>query len=236
MRPRPAVCAGSCLWAGYQSTYSDSLTGRYDSSKWTQTGSLSAGSNGVTGDGSLISTVAVATGSDYDVRMTIHTANQGLCTGSYTLYARSTSDNSTAYVLTIGSGTLSLFKEVAKSWTLLSAIPSYCADGTVMRLVVRGGNITTWSGPIRRLTRMPARSLAGSRGWGSCPLQAIPLPTSGSGLSTTLRRPPSTRRKWRPAPLPIAWIFAGRPAPPIPIAPACRATSSIAMASTSAVR
>ena len=49
---------GACLWAQYQPTYSDNLTG-VDSSKWTQTGSLSIGSHGVTGNGSL--TAATAT-------------------------------------------------------------------------------------------------------------------------------------------------------------------------------
>jgi hypothetical protein len=70
--------------AGYQFTYTDGLTS-IDPSKWAQTASLSIGSNGVTANGSLISTIAVPIGNDYDVSMTIHTANQGPCTGSYSL-------------------------------------------------------------------------------------------------------------------------------------------------------
>ena len=72
------LAASTCAWAGYQLTYSDPLTS-VDPSKWSQNGVLSAGSNGVTGAGSLISSVTVPTGNDYDVRMTIHTASQGSC-------------------------------------------------------------------------------------------------------------------------------------------------------------
>ena len=81
-----AVLAGAAaLWAGYQPTISDSLTS-IDSSKWTQSGNLSSTPNGITGDGTLISTVASPTGSDYDIRVTIRTANQGTCSGSHVLY------------------------------------------------------------------------------------------------------------------------------------------------------
>lgn len=105
---------GAALWAGYQPTLSDSLTS-IDSSKWAQVGSLSARSGGVTGNGSLISTIAVPTGGDYDVRMTIHTASQGPCTGSYSLFARSTPNNTTAYALTATAGTIGLYRVVANA-------------------------------------------------------------------------------------------------------------------------
>jgi len=165
MRLSMVLFAGTCLWAGYQFTYVDGLTS-IDSSKWTQIGSLSTGANGVTGNGSLISTVAVPTGDDYDVSMTIHTANQGPCTGSYSLYARSTPDNTTSYALTINSGSIVLFKKVANSWTALTWMPYYCADGTVTRLVVRGGNITFWSGPFSDTYRDPSPIAAGHPGVG----------------------------------------------------------------------
>jgi hypothetical protein len=156
---------GASLWAGYQFTYTDGLT-NINSSKWAQTGSVSPGSNGVTGNGSLISTVAVPTGNDYDVHMTIHTANQGPCTGSYSLYARSTFDGTTAYVLTVNAGSIGLFKEVANSWTALSWLPYSCSDGTVMRLVVRGGAITFWSGPYTATYQDSSPIAAGQPGVG----------------------------------------------------------------------
>ncbi len=159
------LLSGPCLWAGYQFTYTDGLTS-IDPSKWAQTGSLSIGSSGVTGSGSLISTVAVPTGNDYDVRMTIHTANQGPCSGSYGLYARSTPSNTTSYVLTVNAGSVVLSKEVANSWTALSWLPYSCSDGTVMRLVVRGGNITFWSGPYTATYQDPSPIAAGQPGVG----------------------------------------------------------------------
>ena len=138
--------SSAAVWASYQPTYSDGLSS-IDPSKWTQNGNLSAASNGIGGNGSLISTVSVPTGADYDVSMTIHTANQGACSGSYSLYARSTPNGATAYVLTLSAGSIGLFREVANSWTLLSSMPYPCADGMVMRLVVRGSSLTFWSGP-----------------------------------------------------------------------------------------
>jgi hypothetical protein len=83
-----AAFAGcGCLWAGYQLEFTDNLTS-INPSQWTQTGNLSAGANGITGNGTLISTVAAAGASDYDVRATIHTVNQGPCNGAYSLFAR----------------------------------------------------------------------------------------------------------------------------------------------------
>jgi hypothetical protein len=165
LRLSVALLAGTCLWAGYQVNFTDNLTS-IDSSKWTQIGSLTSGSNGTTGNGSLISTVLSPTGADYDIQMTVHTANQGACSGSYSLYARSTPDNSTSYALTINAGTIGLFKKVANSWTVLTWMPYYCADGTVMRLVVRGGDLTTWSGPNRATYYDPNPIAAGQPGVG----------------------------------------------------------------------
>lgn len=159
------LLTGASLYAQYQPTYSDGLTG-IDSSKWTQNGSLSIGANGVTGAGSLISTVAVPTGNDYDVRMTVHTANQGPCTGSYSLYARSTADNTTSYALILSGESIGLYKEIASSFTLLSWLPYPCSDGTAMRLVIRGGNITFWSGPHMATYQDPSPIMAGHPGVG----------------------------------------------------------------------
>jgi len=157
-----AVLTGPCLWAAaYQPTLADNLTS-IDSSKWAQIGSLSGGANGVTGNGSLISTVAVSTGNDADVRMTVHTASPGLCTGSYSVYARSTPDNTTAYVLTDSQGSVGLYRKVANSWTLLSSTPSHCSDGMSMRLVVKGSSIITWSGP-NAATYQDANPIAAGR-------------------------------------------------------------------------
>ena len=142
----PALLAAAALWAGYQPTYKDNLTG-IDSSKWKENGSLSAASSGVTGNGSLISTVAVPTGGDYDFGMTVHTAQQGACTGSYSLYGRSNASGTTAYVLTASNGSIGLYREMSGAWTLLSWMPYHCEDGTTMRLVVRGNTLTFWSGP-----------------------------------------------------------------------------------------
>lgn len=46
------LASAAVLYAGYQPVVSDGLT-LIDSTKWSQNGSLSAGSNGVTGNGSL---------------------------------------------------------------------------------------------------------------------------------------------------------------------------------------
>ena len=62
----------------------------------------------------------IPTGNDYDVRMTVHTASQGACSGSYSLYARSTPDNTTAYVLTIDAGTIGLFPDAVRGLCLLA--------------------------------------------------------------------------------------------------------------------
>jgi hypothetical protein len=78
------------------------------------------------------------------------------------LYARSTPDNATSYVLTISSGSIGLFRVVANSWTALSWLPYNCSDGTVMRLVVRGGNIAFWSGPCTAVYQDPS-PIAGRR-------------------------------------------------------------------------
>jgi hypothetical protein len=144
-----ALLAGGCLWASYQFYYTDNLTS-INPTNWSQNGSLSAGSNGATGNGSLVSTVAAPDGNDYDVRMTIHTANQGACSGSYSVYVRSTADTTTSYALTVNSaynGTLQLVKKVPNSSTVLAGYPYYCADGMTMRLLVRGSALTTWFGP-----------------------------------------------------------------------------------------
>lgn len=165
LRLSATLLVGNCLWAGYQFTYTDNLTA-IDSSKWTQIGSLAGGSAGATGSGSLISKVAVSTGGDYEIRMTIHTANQGPCSGSYSLYARSTPDNSTSYVLTIEAGNIGLFRKVENSWTELSWLPYACGDGTVMRLFVRGSDVTIWSGPNTATYHDPSPIPAGLPGVG----------------------------------------------------------------------
>ena len=56
LRWSAALVTGGCLWAGYQTPITDTLTS-IDSSKWTQNGSLSTNSKGMTGNGSLISKV-----------------------------------------------------------------------------------------------------------------------------------------------------------------------------------
>ena len=142
------IAAVACFGASNQATYTDNLTS-IDSTKWSQVGNLSSTGNGVSGSGALVSTVAVATVNDYDISTTIHTPNQGKadCTSSYSLYARSTADTTTAYVLTASAGSIGLYRQVAGSWTLLSWQPFACMDGTVMRLVVKGNAITFWSGP-----------------------------------------------------------------------------------------
>src|SRR5581483_8790530 len=125
----------SCYaWAGYQTAVNDNFAS-IDGSKWLQIGSVAAGSNGLTGSGVLISTVPIASGFDYDVRMTVHTSEPGPCTGIYSLYARSTPDNSTAYVLQINNGSVGLYKKVGNVWSTLSWLPSYCSDGTGVRLL-----------------------------------------------------------------------------------------------------
>ena len=155
---------GGALWAASQPALTDSLSS-IDSSKWTQNGSLSASSNGLSGTGSLVSKVPVATGNDYDVSMTIHTVSRVLCTGSYSLYARSNADNQTAYALTVSDESISLLRELAGSWTLLTWMPYHCADGAVMRLVVRGSNLTFWSGS-NAATYVDPTPIATGQPWG----------------------------------------------------------------------
>ena len=90
------------------------------------------------------------------------TALWGRLQPSYSLYARSTPDNATSYVLTISFGSIGLFRVVANSGTALSRLPYSCSDGTVMRLAVRGGNIAFWSGPYTAVYQDPS-PIAGRR-------------------------------------------------------------------------
>jgi len=92
--------------------------------------------------------------------------NQGPCNGAYSLFARSNPDNSTSYALTISGGSIGLFKVVSHTWTVLSWLPYSCSDGTVMRLVVRGGALTMWSGPNTATYQDPTPLSGGQPGLG----------------------------------------------------------------------
>ena len=138
------VLAGAA-WASYQYYYTDIFTS-IDTTKWTVNGSLSGTSNGLTGNGSLVSKVTAPDGNDYDVQMTVHIANPAYCTsmGRYEVYARSAPDGSSYYKLA-WNGAWSLVKRTSGGFTTLASLPGGCGDGMVMRLLMKGNQITAWA-------------------------------------------------------------------------------------------
>ncbi len=84
------AAAGAAL-AVYSYYYEDTLT-TIDSTKWYQNGTLTATSQGLTstGNGSLISKVAVPTGADYEVKTTLTLISDG---GAYVQYLRASNND-----------------------------------------------------------------------------------------------------------------------------------------------
>ena len=139
-----AIGLAGAAWASYQYYYTDTFT-TIDTTKWTVNGSVSGSSSGLTGNGSVISTVAAPDGNDYDVQMTVHVANPPYCFGQYTVYTRAASDASTYYSVTAGTSGASIVKKTSSGYTYLAFLPSTCADGMVLRMLVRGNQITVWA-------------------------------------------------------------------------------------------
>jgi hypothetical protein len=89
----PALLACPALFGAYAYYYTDSLTS-INTSNWTQNGTLTAGSGGLTSSnsngGSLVSKVAVPDGtSNYEVKTTLTLTQSG---GTYVTYLRASSN------------------------------------------------------------------------------------------------------------------------------------------------
>ena len=166
-----SLLTAGCLLAADVPQISDPLT-TIDSSRWSQAGSLSVTASGVTGSGTLLAK-NLTPGMDYDSQVTIHSAEKGACDGAFSLFARSNSDNSTGYVLSVSDGSIGLMKLVSGARTVLSWMPFTCSDGSVLRLVVHGGDITTWSGPNMSTYHDSAPLVGGQPGIGIATSDAI---------------------------------------------------------------
>lgn len=151
---RAALFAAACsaLFAAYTYYLTDTLTS-INTTNWTQNGTLTAGSGGLTSSnangGSLISKVAVPDGtSDYEVRTTLTLAQSG---GTYVTYLRASSNAlsgpavaGTAYAFEVqnptfsGSActaTLASYKIISGSVTTLSSTTIPCSNGMIIRAI-----------------------------------------------------------------------------------------------------
>jgi hypothetical protein len=155
--------AGSLASAiyGYSFYQTDPLTS-INTLYWTQAGSVTAYSNGMgapdPNGGSLISRVAVPDGSsNYEIRANINLVASG---GNYTLFARATSDARTGgggagtfYAFEMQnptftggscSATFVVYKRVNGTTSLLGQWPGACANGMLLRLIIRPGLLIVW--------------------------------------------------------------------------------------------
>src|SRR3989442_398100 len=82
------LAPAGALFAQYTYYYSDTLTS-IDTTKWSVGGSPSAGSGGLTGTGSLISSLALPTGNEYEVKTTVKPGPSG---GTFMQYLRASPD------------------------------------------------------------------------------------------------------------------------------------------------
>ena len=162
------VLAGAA-WASYQFYYTDSLT-TINTTNWTANGSVMATSNGLTSStassGNVISSVGAPNGNDYDVRMTVTLANPAQCNGQYTVYARAASNGSIYYALTTTVGGTTLAKNTSSGYTLLAWLPSSCANGMVLRILMQGSRITAWANSSTPFTTTDSDLPSGQPGVG----------------------------------------------------------------------
>ena len=150
------------LWPAETYYLTDSLSS-VDSSRWTQTGSVSPGSAGLAAPdavgGSLISRIPIPDGSaEAEVRISLRLAASG---GTYTEFLQATPDSRTGGT---GGGTHIAFEmhnpqfdaerhclanflvlqSVAGVTALLSSFQHACRDGMEMRMAVHGGVALLW--------------------------------------------------------------------------------------------
>src|SRR5882757_2314340 len=156
---RPVFCTATSN--GYQYYYSDTFPS-INVAAWTQNGTVSTGTGGLTNassdSGSVISKAAVTSSNSrfYEVKATLalkHTSGSG---GNYDLYVEATSDarygptsSGSFYVVEpqdptpIGNGfyaaTLALFKRVNGGITFMSSTNISVRDGSVLRVVYVAG-------------------------------------------------------------------------------------------------
>ena len=155
----PFALLGSAAFAAYVYYYSDTLT-TINASNWTQNGSVSATSSGLTATtgigGSLISKVAVPDGSSqYEVKVTLALAASG---GTYVSYLRASTNamsgpaapQGTYYSVELQnptfsggncSATLAVNKRVSNAVTVLSSTVVACQNGMTIRSVYSSGNL-----------------------------------------------------------------------------------------------
>jgi hypothetical protein len=160
---RLAIFAAACsaLLGTYTYYFTDTLTS-INTSNWTQNGTLTAGSGGLTSSnittgGSLISKVSVPDGtSDYEVRTTLTLTASG---GNYITYLRASSNAllgpapaGTAYGFVVQNPTFSgsactatlvMYKMISASVTSLGSTMIPCSNGMTIRAVytARSGQV-----------------------------------------------------------------------------------------------
>jgi len=160
-----ALVLAGAAWASYQFYYTDNLT-TIDRTKWTVNGSPTATASGLTGYGSLISSVVAPNGNDYDVRMTVNLANPAQCWGQYTVYARAASNGSTYYALAMSEGGAQLMKLTSSGYTGLAYLPASCTNGMVLRILMQGSKITVWANSSTPFTTTDSDLPSGQPGVG----------------------------------------------------------------------
>lgn len=196
------------LQAQYSYYYTDTLTS-INASDWTQNGTLSAGSGGLTSSssdgGSLISTVSVPDGtSDYDVYTTLNLPQSG---GTYVIYLRGSPNamsgpaaTGTTYAIELQnptfsgggcSATLAGYRIVNGSVTSIAGTTVPCSNPMTVRAVyLSSGIIGVFVNTSCMSTPETRPWLAGSQG-SECavPHPEIPSPRFSSEESIAARPP-----------------------------------------------
>jgi hypothetical protein len=180
---------------GYQYYFNDSLTS-INSSYWTQNGSVSAGSSGLTATssngGSLISTVAVPDGtSDYEVKAVIDTPSYW--SGAYVIYLRASSNamtgpgaTGTFYSIELNNNftyppyyaNVVINKCVNGSVTQLQSTMMSIHNGVVLRAWAQGSSIGLIKDGLISMTATDSSISSGKPGIGG-----YNLPSSGSSIN-----------------------------------------------------
>jgi hypothetical protein len=151
----------------YQYYYTDNLTCCLSSGSWTQNGTVAAQTGGLTASsadgGTLISTVSIPDGtSDYEVNSFLTLSASG---GSYTHYLRASSSaklsfspyssSGTFYAVdlqnialnsrsTAGSATLSVYKRVGSTLTVLASASVAVHNGMMLHSIIIGTRILVY--------------------------------------------------------------------------------------------
>jgi len=158
-----AFVVGPALFGTYTYYYTDSLTS-INTSNWTENGTLTAGSGGLTSSntdgGSLISKVSVPDGSsNYEVKTVLTLTQSG---GTYVTYLRASTNAlsgptaaGTAYVFEVQnptfsgascSATLGVYKLISNAVTSLASTTIPCNNGMTIRAIYTaiGGQIVAY--------------------------------------------------------------------------------------------